>query len=163
MAVAGTLIGAAFIWVIDRTLPYEQFIDQPKHGNAKQLKGIWLFVLAIAIHNFPEGLAVGVGFGGDDIGNGLALAIGISLQNLPEGLAVALALITQSYARSTAFWIALATGLLEPLGGLVGVGILTLGEAILPWGLAFAAGAMLFVIGDEVIPKAQHLEPGKLA
>jgi len=163
VAVGGTLIGSGFIWLTDRALPYHRFIDIPDGIDAAKLKGIWLFIFAIAIHNFPEGLAVGVGFGGGNIGNGLALAIGIGLQNIPEGLAVALALFTQKYSKWKAFWIALLTGLLEPLGGFFGVGIITLGEALLPWGLAFAAGAMLFVIGDEVIPEAQHLEPGKLA
>jgi ZIP family zinc transporter len=163
VAVGGLVLGSGFIWVTDRHLPYERFIDGPNVPNYNKLKGIWLFIVAIAIHNFPEGLAVGVGFGGDNVGNGLALAIGIGLQNIPEGLAVAVALGTQNYARWTAFWIALATGLVEPIGGLLGVGIITLGSALLPWGLAFAAGAMLFVIGDEVIPEAQRLESEKIA
>jgi ZIP family zinc transporter len=164
VAVGGTLIGSGFIWLTDRTVPFQRFIDKPPiEFDAAKLKGIWLFIFAIAIHNFPEGLAVGVGFGGGNIGNGLALAIGIGLQNLPEGLAVALALLTQGYSKGKAFWIALLTGLLEPLGGLVGVGIISMGEVLLPWGLAFAAGAMLFVIGDEVIPEAQYLEKGRLA
>lgn len=163
VAVGGTLMGSGFIWLTDRTLPFERLIQQSAHVDVEKLKGIWLFIIAIAIHNFPEGLAIGVGFGGGNIGNGLALAIGIGLQNLPEGLAVALALLTQNYGRWNAFWIAFLTGLLEPLGGFVGVGIITLGEALLPWGLAFAAGAMLFVIGDEVIPEAQYLAPGRLA
>jgi len=163
VAVGGTLLGSGFIWLADRNLPYRQFITAPDGSDYLKLKGIWLFILAIAVHNFPEGLAVGVGFGGGNIGNGLALAIGIGLQNMPEGLAVAFALLTQNYSKWTAFWIALATGLVEPIGGLFGVGIITLGEVLLPWGLAFAAGAMLFVIGDEVIPEAQHLEHGKIA
>jgi len=163
VAVGGTLIGSGFIWIADRHLPYDRFINAPEDSNYNRLKGIWLFILAIAVHNFPEGLAVGVGFGGGNIGNGLALAIGIGLQNLPEGLAVALALVTQKYSRWTAFLIALATGLVEPIGGLLGAGIITLGELLLPWGLAFAAGAMLFVIGDEVIPEAQRLERGRIA
>ena len=164
VAVGGTLLGSIFIWVTDLTLPYQRLIGEPDgRRNYRKLKGIWLFIIAIAIHNFPEGLAVGVGFGGENIGNGIALAIGIGLQNIPEGLAVALALVTQHYSKWTAFWIALATGLVEPIGGVFGVAIIALGEALLPWGLAFAAGAMLFVIGDEVIPEAQSLGSGKLA
>lgn len=164
VAVGGMLLGSGFIWVTDRTLPYQRLIGDPDGGrNFYKLKGIWLFIIAIAIHNFPEGLAVGVGFGGDNIGNGLALAIGIGLQNMPEGLAVALALVTQRYSKWTAFGVALATGLVEPIGGVFGVGIISLGAALLPWGLAFAAGAMLFVIGDEVIPEAQSLGASKLA
>lgn len=163
VAVGGVVIGSSFIWLTDRHIPHEAFVHHSPGVDQAKLKGIWLFVLAIAIHNFPEGLAVGVGFGSGNISNGLTLAIGIGLQNLPEGLAVALALFSQHYSRWSAFAIALLTGLLEPLGGLAGVSILSMGETLLPWGLAFAAGAMLFVIGDEVIPEAQYLESGKLA
>ena len=118
-------------------LPYRQFITAPDGSDYLKLKGIWLFILAIAVHNFPEGLAVGVGFGGGNIGNGLALAIGIGLQNMPEGLAVAFALLTQNYSKWTAFWIALATGLVEPIGGLFGVGIITLGGSAAALGVSF--------------------------
>ncbi|MGV2826557.1 ZIP family metal transporter [Myxosarcina sp. GI1(2024)] len=161
IVVAGTLLGGVFLWVTHRYFPYQRYIKQPQGSDFENLKGIWLFVMAIAIHNFPEGLAVGVGFGGGNLGNGLALAIGIGLQNLPEGLAVALALITENYSKWRAFWIALLTGLLEPVGGLLGAGVISLGEILLPWGMSFAAGAMLFVICDRIIPRAQNLGRGK--
>ena len=112
--------------------------------------------LAIGIHNFPEGMAVGVGFGGGNLPNGISLAIGIGLQNIPEGLVVALALLTHNYSRKRAFLIALSTGLVEPIGGLLGAGVVTVFLPILPWGLAFAAGAMLFVISDEIIPECHR-------
>lgn len=163
VAVAGTLLGGSFLWLGHHYFPYEKLIYKPVGSDINRLKGIWLFVIAIAIHNFPEGLAVGVGFGGGNIGNGLALAIGIGLQNIPEGLAVAISLITERYSRGFAFWIAVLTGLVEPIGGLLGAGFITLGQAILPWGMAFAAGAMLFVVADEIIPESQRLTSGSEA
>jgi len=120
------------------------------------LEAIWLFVIAITIHNFPEGLAVGVGFGSGDVGNGIALAIGIGLQNMPEGLAVALALLGEKYTRRVAFLVALLTGLVEPIGGFLGLFLIQWMQWILPYGLAFAAGAMLFVISDEIIPETHR-------
>ncbi|RMG58386.1 MAG: ZIP family metal transporter, partial [Deltaproteobacteria bacterium] len=117
------------------------------------LKKIWLFVLAITIHNFPEGLAVGVGFGGGDMKRGLSLALGIGLQNIPEGLAVAFPLLREKYSRLKAFLIALATGLVEPVGGIIGAGAVSVAKPVLPFGLAFAAGCMLSVISSEVIPE----------
>src|SRR5690606_13075564 len=108
------------------------------------------------LHNVPEGLAVGVGFGGDDAGKGVALAIGIGLQNVPEGTATALALLTIGYSRFTAFLVTSATGLVEPLAGIVGITAVSFASFLLPWGLAFAAGAMIFVISDEVIPETHR-------
>lgn len=121
---------------------------------------IWLFVIAIALHNFPEGMAVGVGFGTGDLGKGTALAIGIGLQNIPEGLAVAVSLLGIRYSRTQAFLIAFLTGLLEPLGGLFGSTMVWLAQPMMPWTLGFAAGAMLFIISDEIIPET-HQRPYK--
>jgi ZIP family zinc transporter len=117
------------------------------------MKRIWLFIIAITIHNFPEGLAVGVGFGSGDVASGTSLAIGIGLQNMPEGLAVALPLLGLGYSRLKAIGIATLTGLVEPVGGLLGVAAVTIFHPVLPLGLAFAAGTMLFVINDEIIPE----------
>jgi zinc transporter, ZIP family len=151
---AGILLGGVFLDLIDRYAPHEHFIKGPEGGGANsQLAGIWLFVIAITIHNFPEGLAVGVATGSGDLANGLSVAIGIGLQNVPEGLAVAVALLGQGYTPLYAFGVSLLTGLVEPVGGLVGAGAVTMGQGILPWALAFAAGAMLFVIMDEIIPE----------
>ena len=97
--------------------------------------------------------AVGVGFGAHGAQGGMPLAIGIGLQNLPEGLAVAVALLGEGYDRLRAWGIAALTGMIEPLGGLVGAAIITISEPLLPWGLAFAAGAMLYVISHEIIPE----------
>ncbi|MEQ9608892.1 MAG: ZIP family metal transporter, partial [Kiloniellaceae bacterium] len=144
------------LWLIHRYAPHEHFITGPKGPHIENVRRIWLFVIAITLHNLPEGLAVGVGFGGGDIDNGIALAIGIGLQNMPEGLAVAVALLTLHYSKGQALLVALLTGLVEPLGGLIGVGAVTVAASLLPWGLAFAAGAMIFVIRDEIIPETHR-------
>ncbi len=157
IVIGGILLGVAAIWLINEHLPHEHFIMGPDGKAASaSLRRIWLFVIAITLHNFPEGMAVGVGFGGGDIENGTSLAIGIGLQNAPEGLAVAVALLGQGYSRMRSFWVALLTGLVEPVGGIIGVGAVTLSEPLLPWGLAFAAGAMIFVISHEIIPETHR-------
>lgn len=160
--VAGMLFGAVFLDRMDHWLPHEHFVLGPEGPDSK-LRKIWLFIIAITIHNFPEGLAVGVGFGGGDIAAGTSLAIGIGLQNLPEGLAVALPLLGLGYSRWKAVGIATLTGLVEPVGGLLGVGAVTLFAPVLPIGLAFAAGAMLFVISDEIIPETHSKGKSRLA
>ena len=97
---------------------------------------IWLFVLAITIHNFPEGLAVGVSFGSGDVAAGLVIATAIGLQNMPEGLAVALPLLREGYSRRKALGYGTLTGLVEPIGGLLGAAIVVISRPLLPWGLA---------------------------
>ncbi len=152
----GLLVGAFFLFITDRYSPHEHFIKGPEGSNVEKLKRIWLFVIAITLHNFPEGLAVGVGFGGGDIHNGVALATGIGLQNIPEGMVVAFALVSERYSALYAFVVSLMTGLVEPLGGLLGIGLVSISRPLLPWGMAFAAGAMLFVISDEIIPESHR-------
>lgn len=156
IVVAGILLGAACLDVLNRVIPHEHFITGREGVDGTTLARIWLFVIAITLHNFPEGLAVGVGFGAGDVANGLSLAIGIALQNLPEGLAVALALLSQNYSRGTAFAVALVTGLVEPVGGLFGAGVVAVARELLPWGMAFAGGAMVFVISSEIIPETHR-------
>jgi len=160
IALIGILIGGVFLDLTDRFFPDSNLMlnsmgYDSSMMNGARLRKVWLFILAITIHNFPEGMAVGVGFGDGDIKNGISLAIGIGLQNFPEGLAVALPLIREKYPRWKAFLIALSTGLVEPLGGLLGVGIVQVSRPILPLALAFAAGAMLYVISHEIIPESQ--------
>lgn len=156
VVVLGMLFGGVFLWFTDKYSPHEHFIKGPEGSSKKNLKRVWLFIIAITLHNFPEGLAVGVGYGGGDLVNGTTLAIGIGLQNIPEGLVVALALISEKYTVGKALWISLLTGMVEPIGGLIGVGIVSISQPFLPWGLAFAAGAMLFVISDEIIPESHR-------
>ncbi len=162
VVVAGMLAGAIFLDRIDKWLPHEHFFAG-QEGPDSSLRRIWLFVIAITIHNFPEGLAVGVGFGSGDIGAGTSLAIGIGLQNMPEGLAVALPLMGLGYSRWKAIGIGTLTGLVEPVGGLLGVGAVTAFHPVLPLGLAFAAGAMLFVISDEIIPETHRKGKSRIA
>lgn len=154
IAAFGILLGGLFLDMVDRYAPHRHFLPGlDGGGEGSALAKIWLFVIAIAIHNFPEGLAVGVATGSGDLSNGITLALGIGLQNLPEGLAVAVALVGQGYSPLKSFGIALATGLVEPVGGLIGVAGVVLARPIIPYALAFAAGAMLFVISDEIIPE----------
>ncbi len=162
ITVAGLAVGALALDIVDRTVPHFHTV-KGREGPSSAMRKVWLFVLAITIHNFPEGLAVGVGFGGGDVAAGTALAIGIGLQNMPEGLAVALPLLREGYSRWAALGIALATGLVEPLGGLLGAGIVSVARPFLPFGLAFAAGAMLFVIADEIIPETHSQGNERLA
>ena len=152
----GIILGAGFLWLIHNNFPHEHFFKGQEGRINANWQRIWLFVLAITLHNFPEGLAVGVGFGEGNISNGLPLALGIGLQNMPEGLVVALALRELDYSIAFAFGISLITGLVEPIGGLVGASVVSFGQSFLPWGMAAAAGAMLFVIVDEIIPEIDH-------
>ncbi len=156
VVIAGFLSGGLVFYGADRWLPHEHFIIGPEGADPHKLRRIWLFVIAITIHNFPEGLSVGVGFGSGNSGSGLALAIGIGLQNMPEGLVVALALVAEGYRRGQAFLVALLTGLVEPVGGLLGAGVVTVAGMLLPWMLALAAGAMIYVISDEIIPETHR-------
>jgi len=152
----GILLGAAALWALDTLVPHEHFIKGRQGPHSESVRRIWLFVIAITLHNIPEGLAVGVGFGGGNVATGLPLAIGIGLQNMPEGMAVAVALYGVGYARHKAVGIALLTGLVEPLGSLLGLAAVTLAQPVLPWGLAFAAGAMIFVVSNEIIPETHR-------
>ncbi|MBD2097472.1 ZIP family metal transporter [Trichocoleus sp. FACHB-591] len=153
----GMILGGLFLCLSHRYSPHEHFIKGPEGANPASLKRIWLFIIAITIHNFPEGLAVGVGFGGETLANGITLATGIGLQNMPEGFVVALALVGEKYSKWTALLVALMTGLVEPVGGAIGAGLVSLAKPILPWAMAFAAGTMLFVISDEIIPESHRL------
>ena len=156
IAGAGIALGAGMVAFLNEALPHEHFIAGPEGADPGALARIWLFVIAITIHNFPEGMAVGVGFGGGDIANGAALATGIGLQNAPEGLAVAVALRGQGFGRWRAFAVALATGLVEPVGGVIGAAAVGMSALVLPWGLTFAAGAMLYIISHEIIPETHR-------
>ncbi len=149
---AGMMIGALFLHVSDKHLPHLH-LDAVPNADKDSLQKIWLFIIAITIHNFPEGMTVGVSFGSGDMKNGTILAIAIALQNIPEGLAVALPLVGLGYNRWKAVGIATLTGLVEPVGGLLGITMVTAFSSVLPLAMGFAAGAMLFVISEEIIPE----------
>jgi ZIP family zinc transporter len=153
---AAILLGAAVLAILNHTIPHEHFVHGRSGRDVIMLRRVWLFVIAITLHNFPEGLAVGVGFGSGDIPRATTLAIGIGVQNVPEGLAVATALISQNYSRLAAVAIATATGLVEPIGGLLGVAAVSVFKPLLPWGMGFAAGAMIFVISNEIVPETHR-------
>ena len=153
---AGILIGAALLLAIDYALPHEHFIKGVEGTRAKANKRAWLFVFAICLHNLPEGLAIGVAFGGSDAARATALATGIAIQDVPEGLVVALALRGVGFSRTLAIGLGVASGLIEPIGAVLGAAVVTLSSALLPWGLAFAAGAMLFVVSHEIIPESHR-------
>lgn len=156
----GLLLGALALWAMHAAIPHEHFTKGREGPHKFHLGHHAMFVLAIALHNFPEGLSVGVAYGTGDSSTGLPVALGIAAQNAPEGLAVAAALMSGGTSRMRAFVIALLTGLIEPVGGLVGALAVTVSQELLPWGFGFAAGAMLFVVSSEVLPET-HTEGGE--
>lgn len=163
-AVTGFLLGGLFLWGVDKILPHLH-IGFPIE-EAEGIKTHWqrsiLLVLAITLHNIPEGLAVGVAFGALAAGlpsasmaGAAALAIGIGIQNFPEGLAVSVPLRREGMSRLKAFWYGQLSGMVEPIAGLLGAALVIFIRPILPYALAFAAGAMIYVVVEELIPEAQ--------
>ena len=150
-------LGGFVLWAINELVPHDHFTKgHDGVTDLGKLRKIWLFVIAIAIHNFPEGLSVGVANGTGQFGTSLGATLGIGLQNIPEGLSVAIALQSQGYSRRYAFGVTALTGLVEIFGGLVGASVLLVSAAALPWALAFAGGAMLFIVSDEIIPETHR-------
>jgi ZIP family zinc transporter len=156
IGVIGFVIGAVFVYILDRHIPHAHLLKGAK-GPSSALSKISLLILAITIHNFPEGLAVGVSFGAGDVASGVVLATAIALQNIPEGSAVAFPLVREGLSRRKALWYATLTGLVEPLGGLIGVSVVAIAKPLLPGSLAFAAGAMAYVVSHEMIPESHRL------
>ena len=163
-AAAGFLLGGGFLWLVDRILPHLH-LGLPM-SEAEGIKTSWqrsiLLVLAITLHNIPEGLAVGVAFGAvandlpaASLAGAVALALGIGLQNLPEGTAVSVPLRREGLSRLKSFWFGQLSGMVEPVAGVVGAAAVILARPILPYALAFAAGAMIYVVVEELIPESQ--------
>ena len=161
--VIGILSGAVAINLMDRFVPHlhrlagVEFEDHPNSGSAGK---VLLFVLAIAIHNLPEGIAAGVGFGSGDVHQALLIAGGIALQNIPEGMVIIGPMLGAGISPRRTIAIALATGVVEVVGTLVGYFAVSLSAAILPFALAFAGGCMLYIISDEMIPET-HAHGGE--
>lgn len=161
---AALLAGAGTLAVANRWLPHEHFLKgqeggaqrAPSAAVAAPLPRALLLAVAIAIHNFPEGLSVGIGAGSGDLALSGTLMVAMALQNVPEGLVVAVGLRASGYGPWTAVGLASATGLVELVGGCVGGASLAISTDLLPWALAFAAGAMLYVISDEIIPESHR-------
>jgi len=158
-------VGVAFLWVLDRSLPHLH-LNLPRE-RAEGPKTSWqrsiLLVTAITLHNIPEGLALGVAFGGaaaspDDtsVASAMALAIGIGLQNVPEGIAVAMPLRADGLSRFKSFWFGQLSALVEPIAAVTGAVAIMYAEPVLPYALAFAAGAMIYVVVEELIPEAHQ-------
>ena len=157
VVVAGIMCGAVFLSMMDRVVPHLHNIagvDKENHpDNASQLNRVILFVMAIAIHNLPEGIAAGVSFGTGNIADAITVSGGIALQNIPEGMVIIAPMLNAGVPKRRAFLIALATGLVEVVGTMIGYFVVSISVAILPFALAFAGGTMLYVISDEMIPE----------
>jgi ZIP family zinc transporter len=160
IAAAAIAAGAWLIRALDGAIPHRHRVSA---GAASRSRQVWLFVTAIALHNVPEGLAVGVGFGQGVTAEASGLALGIGIQNLPEGLAVALAIASLGYGARYSFGIALLSGLVEPVAGLAGAWLVNQFAYVLPFALSLAAGAMLFVIMHEIIPETHRRGHGTRA
>ena len=153
--VAGIFTGAVCLNLIDKLVPHLHKlagIDSERHGDSKIGK-VLLFVTAIAIHNLPEGIAAGVGFGSENTAGALIIASGIALQNIPEGMVIVGPMLAAGVKPRRAFLLAALTGVVEVVGTLVGYLAVSVASAILPFALAFAAGTMLYVVSDEMIPE----------
>lgn len=169
-SVVGFLIGAGFLFAIDKVLPHLHVNFQKVEGVKTPWQRSTLMILAITLHNIPEGLAVGVLFGGvaagipeASIAGAVILAIGIGLQNFPEGIAVAMPLRRMGLSRRKSFMYGQASAVVEPIAGVLGALAVTTFTPILPYALAFAAGAMIFVVVEEVIPEAQQNRSSDIA
>jgi ZIP family zinc transporter len=164
-AAVGFIIGAGFIYIIDKIIPHLHL--NANMSEKEGLKTTWdrtiLLVLAITLHNIPEGLAIGVSFGAVAMGDphftmsaAIALTIGIGIQNFPEGIAVAMPLRRQGISPLKSFWWGQLSAIVEPVAGVIGAVSVMYAQPILPYALAFAAGAMLYVVVEEVIPETQR-------
>jgi ZIP family zinc transporter len=155
---AALLAGAMAVVTVGRTLPHWLWsrAGAAAQGHDERVQRAWLFVFAICLHNLPEGLSIGVGYAGRDMTHGTTLALAIAIQDIPEGLVVALALFAAGYRRGPAVAVGMASGLIEPVGAVIGVVSLLSYPMLLPAALGAAAGAMLFVVCHEIIPES-HL------
>ncbi|MFQ6045325.1 MAG: ZIP family metal transporter [Gemmatimonadales bacterium] len=155
-ALVGLGLGAVGIWALDQLIPHlhSEFPDEAKsEGPSVAWKRSALLMAAITIHNLPEGLAVGLGFGSGDLGRAMVLALGIGLQNIPEGLAIAMPLRRDGMPRGRAFYYGQLSAVIEPVAAVGGALFVTVAAGALPYGLAFAAGAMLYVVVEELLPE----------
>ena len=160
ITIGSLFVGALCLNLIDKLVPHLHKLIGPdieEHKNAN-LSKVLLFVLAIAIHNLPEGLAAGVGFGAGNTAEALVIAGGIALQNIPEGMVIIGPMLSAGVSKKKTFILAFLTGLVEVVGTLIGYFAVSISTVVLPFALAFAGGTMLYVISDEMIPETHHSE-----
>ena len=157
ITIAGILTGAVCLNLIDKLVPHLHKmtgVDIEKHPHkTEDLNKVLLFVIAIAIHNLPEGIAAGVSFGSENTAHALTIAGGIALQNIPEGMVIIAPMIASGISKKRTLLIAMATGIVEVVGTLIGYFAVSISQAILPFALAFADGTMIYVVSDEMIPE----------
>ncbi len=156
----GVLLGALFLATLDRIAPPLERFGLGDAVIDPRARGIWFLIVAITLHNLPEGMAVGVSFAGGDYASGATTALGIGIQNIPEGLAVAGALASLGYGRGRAVLGSLASGLVEPLAGTAGAALVSVALPLLPWGLCIAAGAMIHIIITQIVPETYRRSGG---
>jgi len=162
--ILGILLGAGMMDLADHFFPHEHAVRGKEGLNLKRIRGVWLFIIAITLHNFPEGLAVGVGFGSGHFREGLTLALAIGIQNIPEGLSVALSALSLGYGRTFyAAWTGIRSGLVEIPAALLGAVAVHFMQPLLPYAMGFAAGAMIYVVSDEIVPETHRAGHERLA
>lgn len=164
----GFLLGVFFLMILDKLIPHLHIFEDVKEGPQSKLRRTTLMVLAITIHNIPEGLAVGVAFGAYGVtgnivflGSAVALALGIGLQNFPEGSAVSIPLYREGFSRKKSFFYGQLSAVVEPISILIGIYLVTIMQNVLALALAFAAGAMMFIVVEELIPESQTVKENK--
>lgn len=157
---AGIFCGAVVLHLIDKLVPHlHRMVGKDTEEHSKRndrFNKVLLFVIAIAIHNLPEGVAAGVGFGTKNIADAATIALGIALQNVPEGMVIISLMMTVGMSKTKAFFIAALTGFVEVIGTFLGYFAVNISNAVLPFAMAFAGGTMLYIISDEMIPETHH-------
>ena len=150
--VVAVFAGVAIVWLLNIILPHEHN-SMGHHGPYFDVKKAWLFIVAITLHKIPEGLAVGVAYGAEEIINPMSLVIGIAIHNIPEGLTIAISLIGAGYSKTKAALVAFLIGFMQPIGALIGLLLTETDFNFVPYGMALAGGTMLFVVINEILPE----------
>lgn len=158
--IAAISLGAGLLWMLNFLVPHEHNVLEHK-GKTISVKTALLFIIAITLHKFPEGLAIGVAYSAKDLVNPQSLTLGIALQNIPEGLTVAIALIANNKSKLKSALIATLVGFVQPIGAIIGLLLMNINVVMLPFGMALAGGTMLFVVINEVLPETYGGEHNK--